>query len=63
MYAVIYAPNSYIHITGSSRFLGAVISQKTTSDSSGGFSYDQALNSELETVGTFRSTGFSWSKF
>jgi hypothetical protein len=63
MYAVVYAPNSYVHITGSSMFLGAVVSQKTTSDSSGGFSFDRSLNSALQKVGAYKSVGFSWSKF
>ena len=47
MYAVVYAPNAYVHITGSSHMLGAVVSQKTTSDSSGGFSFDLALQSSF----------------
>jgi Tfp pilus assembly protein PilX len=63
MYAVVYAPNSYVHITGSSQFLGAVVSQKATSDSSGGFHYDLALQNSLLQVGSFGPVGFSWSKF
>jgi hypothetical protein len=47
MYAVIYAPNAYVHITGSSHMLGAVVSQKTTSDSRGGFSYDLSLQNSF----------------
>lgn len=63
MYAVVYAPNAYVHITGSSRFLGAVVGQTVTSDSSGGFSYDLALQNSLLTVGNFVPVNFSWSKF
>lgn len=63
-YAAIYAPNAYVHITGSSHFLGAVVAQKVTSDSSGGFSYDVALANSLQQVGSFKPVGgFSWSKF
>jgi Tfp pilus assembly protein PilX len=63
MYAVVYAPNAYVHITGSSQFLGAVISQTIKSDSSGGFSFDQGLLNSLATVGNFVPVNFSWSKF
>jgi hypothetical protein len=63
IYAVIYAPNARVYITGSSPFLGAVVSQKTTCDSSGGFSYDQALQNSLQKVGNFVAVSFSWSKF
>lgn len=63
LYAVVYAPNSYVHITGSSQFLGAVVSQKTTCDSSGGYSYDEALQSSLLEVGPYKMVGFSWSKY
>jgi hypothetical protein len=62
MYALIYAPNSYIHLTGSSQFLGAVVGQKVTSDSSGGFSYDQGLKN-LVTLGAYYPTSFTWSKY
>lgn len=63
MYVVVYAPNSYVHITGSSQFLGAVVGQKVTSDSSGGFHYDLALQSSLVQVGAYYPISFSWSKF
>ena len=63
MYALVYAPNAYIHITGSSSFLGAVIGKKVTSDSSGGFHYDRSLNSSLVTLNSWQLVGFSWSKF
>jgi hypothetical protein len=42
----------------------AVVSEKATSDSSGGFSYDLALQNSLFQVGQYRPVGgFSWSKF
>jgi Tfp pilus assembly protein PilX len=63
MYAVVYAPNAYVHITGSSQFLGAAIGQTIKSDSSGGFSYDLALQNSLLQLGNFRPDNFSWSKF
>ena len=63
MYAVVYAPNSYVHITGSSHFLGAVVGEKVTCDSSGGFSYDRGLQSSLLTVGNFQPVSYTWNKF
>ena len=63
IYAVVYAPNAYVYITGSSPFLGAVVSQQATCDSSGGFSYDQALQNSLQKVGHYVAVSFSWSKF
>jgi Tfp pilus assembly protein PilX len=63
MYAVVYAPNAYVHITGSSQFLGAVVGQFVTSDSSGGFSYDLALQTSLLQVGNFVPVNYTWNKF
>ena len=63
MYALVYAPNAYVHITGSSQFLGAVIGQQVTSDSSGGFSYDLALQNSFLVAGPYYPIAFSWSKF
>lgn len=63
MYSVVYAPNSYVHITGSSQFLGAVVGQKVTSDSSGGFSYDRGLQQTLLKVGNFQPVSYTWNKF
>lgn len=63
MYAVVYAPNSYVHITGSSHFLGAVVGEKVTCDSSGGFSYDRGLQSSLLQVGNFSPISYTWNKF
>jgi Tfp pilus assembly protein PilX len=62
MFAVVYAPNSYVHITGSSQFLGAVVGQKVTSDSSGGFSYDRGLQRSLLRVGNFQPVSYTWNK-
>lgn len=63
MYAVVYAPNAYVHITGSSHFLGAVVGERVTCDSSGGFSYDRALENSLLTVGNFQPVSYTWNKF
>jgi len=63
MYAVVYAPNAYVHITGSSKFLGAVVGQKVTSDSSGGFSYDLGLQNSLLQVGNYLPVNYTWNKF
>jgi len=63
MYAVVYAPNALVHITGNSQFLGAVIAQTATCDSTGGISYDQALQKSLLKVGNFAAVNYSWSKF
>jgi hypothetical protein len=63
MYAVVYASNAYVHITGSVHFLGAVIGKKVTSDSSGGFSYDQALQRSLLQVGPYVPVSYTWNKF
>lgn len=61
MYAVVYATNAYVHITGSSHFLGSVIANKVTCDSSGGFSYDTALNGAG--IPVYNVLSFTWSKF
>jgi Tfp pilus assembly protein PilX len=63
MYAVVYAPNAYVHVTGSSHFLGAAIGKKVTSDSSGGYSYDLALRNNFMTPAPFYPILFTWSKF
>jgi Tfp pilus assembly protein PilX len=63
LYGVVYAPGAYVHITGSSQFLGSVIGQKVTSDSSGGFSYDRALQNRFNFAGPYYRNSFSWSKF
>jgi len=63
MYAVVYAPNAYVHITGSSHFLGAVVGKKVTCDSSGGFSYDLGLQNSLLQVGNFIPVSYTWNKF
>jgi hypothetical protein len=63
MYAVVYAPNAYVHITGSSQFLGAVVGQFVTSDSSGGFSYDRGLQQSLLEVGNYLPVSYTWNKF
>ena len=63
MYAIVYAPNAYVHITGSSQFLGAVVGNKVTSDSSGGFHFDMALLNSFQQLGPFVPINFSWSKF
>lgn len=63
MYAVVYAPNAYVHLTGSSQFLGAVIGLNVTSDNSGGFSYDLALQNGLSSPGPYYPISFSRSKF
>ena len=62
MYAAVWAPGSYVHITGSSHFLGAVIGYKVTSDSSGGYSYDVNLQS-MQIVGAPLPVSFSWSRY
>lgn len=63
LYAVVYAPNVWVHITGSSQFMGAVVAAAALCDTSGGFHYDQALQTSLQQVGSFRPINFSWSKF
>ncbi len=63
MYAVVYAPNAYVHITGSSHFLGAAVGQLLKSDSSGGYSYDLALKASLQQMGSFVPVSFSWNKY
>lgn len=63
VYAVVYAPNALVHITGSVHFLGAVIAQAAILDSWGGTSYDQALRKSLLQVGNFAAVNYSWSKF
>ena len=62
LYAAVYAPSAYVHITGSSQFFGAVVSYKATSDSSGGFHYDQGLKS-LQMLGPYLPVSFSWSRY
>jgi hypothetical protein len=63
MYAAVYAPYAFVHITGSSQFLGAVVGYTVKSDSSGGYSFDRALLTYGGATPTPVLTGFSWSKF
>jgi Tfp pilus assembly protein PilX len=63
MYAVVYAPNARVRVTGSSKFLGAVIGEKVTFDNTGGFSYDVALQNNFLQAGPYYLISFSWSKF
>jgi hypothetical protein len=63
MHAVVCAPNAYVHITGSSHFLGAVVGQIVKCDSSGGYSFDRALLQSMLRVGNFQPVSYSWNKF
>ena len=63
LYGVVYAPHAYVHITGSSHFLGAAIGEKVTSDSSGGYSYDLALKNSFSNLGPYYPISFNWSKY
>ncbi len=63
MYAVVYAPNARVRVTGSSQFLGAAIGEKVTFDNSGGFSYDVALQNTFLQAGPYYVISFSWTKF
>jgi hypothetical protein len=62
-YALVYAPNAAITITGTGDWYGAIVSKTFTATGGSKIHYDRALQRDFFTVGRYKTMSFSWTKY
>ena len=62
-YALIYAPNATVAVSGGTQFYGSVIAKTFTTSGTTSFHFDSALASMFSTPSNYHVTWFSWSKY